>query len=153
MSWKRLRKVIQRALFLPSRVNRDLDDEIRFHLQEETRLQSERGLSDQDAAAAARRLFGNVGLAKEDTRAVWVSTRLEQLLQDLRFGCRILTRSPGVSLTATILIALVIGGNTTVFSIAHGVLAKPSPGVHAPSLATVRVGDENGDIQTHAHYP
>ena len=71
-------------------------------------------------------LFGNVALAKEETRAVWVSTRLEQCLQDLRFGCRILTRSPGVSLTATILIALVIGGNTTVFSIAHGVLAKPS---------------------------
>ena len=53
-----------------------------------------------------RRAFGNVALAKEDTRAVWVSTRLEQLLQDLRFGGRILTKSPGVSLTATALIAL-----------------------------------------------
>jgi predicted permease len=153
MSWTRFRKVIQRALFLPSQANRDLDDEIRFHLEEETRLQSERGLSDQDAAAAARRLFGNVGLAKEDTRAVWVSTRLEQLLQDLRFGCRILTRSPGVSLTATILIALVIGGNTTVFSIAHGVLARPSAGVHAPRLATVSWVAENGDIETNLPYP
>jgi hypothetical protein len=92
MSWKRVRKVLQRTLFFPSQANRDLDDEIRFHLAEETRLQSERGLADEDAAVAARRLFGNVALAKEDTRAVWVSTRLEQCLQDLRFGCRILTR-------------------------------------------------------------
>jgi predicted permease len=153
MSWNRLRKVIQRTLFFPSQANRDLDDEIRFHLAEETRLQSERGLADGEAATTARRLFGNVVLAKEETRAVWVSTRLEQFLQDLRFGCRILTRSPGVSLTATILIALVIGGNTTVFSIAHGVLAKPSPGVHAPRLATVSWVAENGDIQTHADFP
>lgn len=153
MSWQQWRKVIQRALFFPSQANRDLDDEIRFHLAEETRLQSERGLADSEAATTARRLFGNVALAKEETRAVWVSTRLEQCLQDLRFGCRILTRSPGVSLTATILIALVIGGNTTVFSIAHGVLARPSPGVHAPRLATVSWVAENGDIQTHADYP
>ena len=150
MSWQRVRKVLQRTLFLPAQADRDLDDEIRFHLAEETRLQSERGLADEDAAGAARRLFGNVALAKEETRAVWVSTRLEQCLQDLRFGCRILTRSPGVSLTATVLIALVIGGNTTVFSIAHGVLTKPSPGVHAPRLATVSWVAENGDVETHA---
>jgi len=153
MLWRRLRKILKRTLFFPSQANRDLDDEIRFHLAEETRLQSERGLSDDEAVVAARRLFGNVAVAKEETRAVWVSTRLEQFLQDLRFGCRILTRSPGVSLTSTILIALVIGGNTTVFSIAHGVLAKPSPGVHAPRLATVSWVAENGDIQTHADFP
>ena len=144
MLWTRLRKILKRTLFFPSQANRDLDDEIRFHLDEEARLQSERGLSDEDAVVAARRLFGNVAVAKEETRAVWVSTRIEQFLQDLRFGCRILTRSPGVSLTSTILIALVIGGNTTVFSIAHGVLAKPSPGVHAPRLATVSWVAENG---------
>jgi predicted permease len=153
MSWQRWRKLIERALFFPPQADRDLDDEIRFHLAEETRLQSERGLADGEAATTARRLFGNVALAKEETRAVWVSTRLEQFLQDLRFGCRILTRSPGVSLTATILIALVIGGNTTVFSIAHGVLARPSAGVHAPRLATVSWVAENGDIETNLPYP
>ena len=153
MSWKRWRNLIQRTLFFPSQANRDLEDEIRFHLAEETRLQSERGLADDDAAAAARRLFGNVARAKEETRAVWVATRLEQFLQDLRFGCRILTRSPAVSLTAIALIALVIGGNTTVFSIAHGVLAKPSAGVHAPRLATVSWVAENGDIETNLPYP
>jgi predicted permease len=143
----------QRLLFLPARADRDLDDEIRFHLTEETRLLADRGLSEEEAAVSARRAFGNVALAKEETRAVWVATWIEQLLQDLRFGGRILTKSPGVSLTATALIALVIGGNTTVFSIAHSVLSKPSVGVHAPRLTTVSWVAENGDINTHAERP
>ena len=151
--WRRLRKRIQRTLYLPARADREMDDEIRFHLAEETRLQSERGLSAAEAASAARRAFGSVALAKENTRAVWVSTRLEQLLQDLRIGCRILTKAPAVSATAVILIALVIGGNTTVFSIAHGIISKPAPGVHATGLATLSWVAENGDIETHAEHP
>ena len=150
MPWQRLRKVLQRTLFFPARADHDLDDEIRFHLAEEARLRADRGLSERDATAAARRAFGNVALAKEDTRAVWVSTRLEQILQDLRFGSRILTKSPAVSATAIGLIALVIGGNTTVFSIAHGVLTKPAPGVTASRLATVSWVAGNGDVETHA---
>jgi predicted permease len=152
-SWRRLRVRIQRALYLPARANRELDDEIGFHLAEETRLQSERGLSPGAAAAAARRAFGNIALAKENTRAVWVSTTLEQLVQDLRMGCRILTKSPAVSATAVILIALVIGGNTTVFSIAHGIISKPAPGVHAAGLTTLSWVSENGEIGTHAGHP
>ena len=152
MSWRRFRKIVQRALFFPAQADRDLDDEIRFHLAEEARLQAERGLSPADAEAAAKRAFGNVPLAKETTRAVWVSTACEQFVQDLRFGCRILTRSPAISITAVVLIALVIGGNTTVFSIAHGVLTKPSSGVHASGLTTVSWVAENGDVETHASY-
>ena len=80
------------------------------------------------------------------TSRVW----LEQLAQDLRFGARILTKSPAVCVTAVALIALVIGGNTTVFSIAHSVLTKPAPGVNSPRLATVSWVADNGDIETHA---
>jgi predicted permease len=150
--WRRLRIRIQRALYLPAAANREMDDEIRFHLAEETRLQAERGLSPAEAAAVARRAFGSVALAKENTRAVWVSTRLEQVAQDLRIGCRILTKAPAVSATAVILIALVIGGNTTVFSIAHGIISKPAPGVHATGLTTLSWVAENGDIETHAEH-
>ncbi len=150
--WRRLRRRIQRALYLPAAADREIDDEIRFHLAEEARLQSERGLSAAEAATAARRAFGSLALAKENTRAVWVSTTLEQLAQDLRIGCRILTKAPAVSATAVILIALVIGGNTTVFSIAHGIIAKPAPGVHAAGLTTVSWVTETGDIETHAEH-
>ena len=151
-SWRRLRMRIQRALYLPAAADREMDDEIRFHLAEEARLQSERGLSAAEAATAARRAFGSVALAKENTRAVWVSTTLEQLVQDLRIGCRVLTKAPAVSATAVILIALVIGGNTTVFSIAHGIIAKPAPGVHATGLTTLSWVAEHGDIETHAEH-
>src|SRR5688572_9694358 len=134
MPWRRLIDIIRRTAGLPARADRDLDDEIRFHLAEEERLLEERGLAADDARVAARRAFGNVPLAKETTRAVWVSTALEQLVQDLRMGGRILTRSPAISAAAISLVALVIGGNTTVFTIAHGILSKPSPGVHASRL-------------------
>ncbi len=149
MSRRRFRDVIRRLLRFPAQADRDLDDEIRFHIAEEARLLRDRGLSEREAAAAARRAFGNVARAKEDARAVWVSTALEQLGQDLRFGLRILTRSPGVSATAVALVALVIGGNTTVFSIAHGILTKASPGVHAANLMTVSWIDANGGVHTH----
>ena len=150
--WRRLRRRIQRTLYLPAAADREMDDEIRFHLAEEARLQAERGLPEADAAAAARRAFGNIAVAKENTRAVWVSTTIEQLVQDLRMGCRILTKAPAVSATAVILIALVIGGNTTVFSIAHGIIARPAPGVRAPGLTTLSWVAEDGAIETHAEH-
>ena len=150
--WRRLRTRIHRSPSLHAAADRDIDDEIRFHLAEEARLQSERGLSAPDAELAARRAFGNVALAKENTRAVWVSTRIEQLFQDLRIGCRILSRAPAVSATAVILIALVIGGNTTVFSIAHGIISGPAPGVRAAGLTTVSWVTDTGEIETHAEH-
>jgi len=147
----RIRALIRLAFF-PARADRDLDDELRFHLAQEARDRVERGQSEADAMAAARRALGNVARVKEETRAVWVSTRLEQFLQDLRFGFRILTKSPAVSATAIVLIALVIGGNTTVFSIAHGILRKPTPGVHADDLVTVSWSTLDGNVQSHNSY-
>lgn len=147
----RIRALI-RLLFFPARADRDLDDELRFHLTEEAREQAGRGLPEAAAMRAARRALGNATHIKEETRAVWVSTRLEQCLQDLRFGFRILTRFPGISATAIVLIALVIGGNTTVFSIAHGILRKPMPGVHARDLTTVSWVTAEGGVQAHNSY-
>ena len=147
----RIRALIRLASF-PARADRELDDELRFHLAEEARDHVERGQSEADATRAARRALGNLARVKEETRAVWVSTRLEQLLQDLRFGLRILTKSSAISATAIVLIALVIGGNTTVFSIAHGILRKPTPGVHADDLATVSWVTADGNVQSHNSY-
>lgn len=147
----RIRALIRLAFF-PARAEREIDDELRFHVAEEAREYVARGESEAEAMAAARRALGSVARAKEETRAVWVSTRLEQFLQDLRFGLRILTRSPAVSATAVVLIALVIGGNTTVFSIAHGILRKPTSGVHADDLTTVSWVTADGTAQMHNSY-
>jgi len=70
------------------------------------------------------------------TERIEAATLLEQLLRDLRYGARILTRAPGFSAAAVALIALGIGGNSAIFSMIHGVLTKPAPGVRADGLVT-----------------
>ena len=148
----RFSKLLRRSLLRRLADDREIDDEIRFHLAQETERQIADGLPPAEAERAARMAIGSPALAKERTREVWVWTALEQLLQDLRFGFRILTKSPALSGTAVLLVALVIGGNATVFSMAHGILAKPSPGVHAVGLLTVSWVAEDGFIETHNGY-
>lgn len=148
----RLARLLRRSLFRRQADDRELDEEIRFHLVHETERRIASGLSRGEAERAARMALGSHALVKERTRAVWVWTLVEQLFQDLRFGFRILTNSPALSAAAVILVALVIGGNATVFSMAHGILAKPSPGVHATGLQTVSWVAEDGFIETHNGY-
>lgn len=153
MSWRRLWIRVRRSLLRRAQDDRDLDDEIRFRLAQETELRVERGASPEDARREARQAFGGVALARETTRAVWVPAALEQLLQDLRFGSRILTKSPALSATAVMLVALVVGGNTTVFSIAHSVLKKPAPGVRGGGLVRLNWVGETGLIEPATSYP
>jgi predicted permease len=115
----------------------DIEEEIASHLQLAIQDRIERGEAPHDARRAALLEFGSVRLVKEDARAVWSWTAVEQLFDDLRTGSRILTRSPGVSATAVALIALVIGGNTTIFSIVHGLVTKPAPGIEADRLVSL----------------
>jgi predicted permease len=136
MAWRPW-TVLQRAFFRRDQDDRDLEDELRTHIELETELQLGRGASREEAARAARLALGSLTRTKEDTRAVWVSTGLEQLLQDIRAGSRIITKSPGLTAAVVMLIALVVGGNTTVFSVVHGILTKPAPGVNARDLVTV----------------
>ena len=143
---------LRRSLFRRPVDDRELDEEIRFHLAQEAERRIAGGMPRAEAERTARLTLGSPALVKERTRSVWVWTALEQLVQDLRFGLRILTKSPALSATAILLVALVIGGNATIFSMAHGILAKPSPGVHATGLMTVSWVAEDGFIETHNGY-
>ncbi len=125
------------------RIDREITDEIAAHLELATRDRIDRGEAPEDARLAAMRELGNVRLVKEETRHVWTSTTIEQLLQDLRFGSRIFWHSPGVSASAILLIALVIGGNTTVYSGVHGLLTAPATGVTTQRL--VGIGEVSPD--------
>src|SRR5688572_7446921 len=124
--------------------DRDLDEELRYHVERQIELNVQRGMAPDEARRQALLQFGNVPLVKEDTRAVWTRVGVEQLLQDLRFGVRILTRSPGLSATAAILIALVIGINTTIFSMVNSTVRRPAPGVTAEDLVRIALADRPG---------
>jgi predicted permease len=115
----------------------EIDEELRSHLNLAIETRIERGQSPDEARRSALVEFGNVRATYEDVRSVWTWTALEQLLSDIRSGFQILTRSPGISLSAIALIALVIGGNTTIFSIVNGLLSKPAPAIRARNLVSL----------------
>ena len=126
--------------------DRDFNDEIQAHLNMAIQERIARGQSAEDARAAAMREFGNVGLVKETTRAIWISAALEQLGQDFRSGTRILTKSPGLSIAAIVLVALGIGWNATIYSMIHGILTKPAPAIHADRLVSFGVATK-GEVE------
>ncbi len=109
----------------------ELEKEIEHHLQMAETERIERGASQNEAQAGARREFGNVGLLKELARDAWGWRWLEDFFQDLRYGLRMLLRNSGFAVTAILTLALGIGANTAIFSLVDGVLLHALP-VSAP---------------------
>ena len=106
-----------------------LDEDIRDHIERETRENVERGMAPDEARRQALVKFGSAALVTEDTRAVW-GWRLEQLAQDVWYAMRVLRRRPLYALLAVLTLALGIGGTAAVFGVAQGVLLSPLPYAH-----------------------
>ena len=102
-----------------------LEEDIGRHIEEETRENIERGMTPDEARRAALRKFGNITLVKEDARAVWIPQWIEHLLQDFRYGLRLLQRNPGFSAVVILTATLGIGLNTAVFSVLNAALVRP----------------------------
>jgi hypothetical protein len=117
------------GLFRTGRLERDMDEEFEFHLQNEVAENLRGGMSPDQALAAARRRFGGVAQVKEAYRDAHSLPFLEALWQDLRFGFRMLRRNPGFSILAILCLTIGIGATTAVFSWIEGVLLRPFAGV------------------------
>lgn len=136
-----------RAIRLWLRRDRDraLRDEINAHLEMDRADRIARGESPSDAVLNARADFGNVGLVQEVTRDAWAGIWLDRLGQDVRFGARMLWRTPGFTALAVVCLALGIGGNAAVFSWVESILLRPYPGVADQSRLVAIAGTGKGE--------
>ena len=132
------------ALFGRRRLDRDLEDELAFHLA----MKAEKSTGD-DAAFAARRRFGNVTRVKESCREAWTFAWLESVWQDVRYVLRTLRRSPAFAIVAILSLGIGIGANTAVFTVLNAMFLRSLP-VRAPG--ELRVIGWSGERDAPIHF-
>src|SRR5258708_23176718 len=131
-----------RSLFRKDDVERETDQELRFHVEREIAQRTSKGISPEEARRAALLEFGGVERFKEECREARGVNRIESLLSDLRYGLRSLRRSPGFTVVCVLTLALGIGANTAIFSMVNALLLHPYNFRNLDSL--VRVWEDRG---------
>ena len=141
--WRRLLFYLRRGQF-----DRELEEEMRFHLEMKAEENLAAGASLEEARYSARRQFGNQTLLWEASRDMWGFNSIEMLWQDLRYGLRTLRKNPGFALLAVLVMGLGIGANTAVFSVVNAVLLRPLAYRDADRIVTLSTSERKDASRT-----
>jgi predicted permease len=130
--WTRVKALVRRK-----QLEKDLDEELAFHLAMREEKKRAGGAAAEEARYAAHRQFGNAMRVKEMCREMWSFAALETFWRDLRYGARALAKNPGFTVVAVLAIALGIGVNTGIFSVLNGVALRLLPIPRAEQIVSV----------------
>lgn len=141
-----------RSLLRRGKVEQELDEELAYHLEQATAYHVARGLSPEQARVEARRSLGAVARHKEECRDTRGVAWFEDGVRDLRYGLRVLEKSPGFAFTAIATLALAITANAIVFAALNAVFLRPLPVARPASLYSIHQAVTNAGGQSYLGY-